>query len=213
MQSIDSPMLIEISTGYSTYNLGFGIGNFKFTKIYNILKFLAKRRIIKNFNKIILDFLKMLPSADNYNSDRFQIIKLMGKDFNFDDIGEEIIKSLKRSLEVENLSSDNIYGENYKYVLDKDLKNKLSYLLGIFGYIRAENILISLIDNNKDGIIYPAIDSLAKINSIKSLPMIINIYKNLSSDYNIKPRAFNSIRILCEKNNIIGIIESLSLNN
>lgn len=205
---IDSPILLDIATGYSSYNLGL----FQPMKIYKILKFLDKKRIINDFNKRILSFLKNLPPGNNYNDPKYQIVGIISKELTFEDIGEEILDLMQKSKDCEYKSLDSI-SSDYSLILDKDLKEKLSYLLGIFGDIRAENILISLIDNNISDIIYPAIDALAKINSVKSLPIIINIYKNLSSDSIIKQRAINAITILAEKNNISDIKNMFDKNN
>lgn len=205
---IDSPILIDIATSYNSINIGL----IQDMRIYNILKFLAKKGIIDDFNKRILDFLKKLSPGNNYNDYRYQIIGIMGRELKFSDIGEEIINAIEKSIEEEKKSSNGMFYNsiNYNSLLDKDLKEKLSYLLGVFGDKRAENILISLVDYNKEGIVYPAIDALAKINSVKSLPIIINIYKNLSSDYMVKERALNAIKIIAEKNKLIhlkGIVE------
>jgi len=66
-----------------------------------------------------------------------------------------------------------------------------------------------LVDNNRDGVIYPAIDALVKINSVKSLPILINIYKNLDVEYYIKIRAYSAIKELAEKNSFYSLKKSL----
>ena len=62
-----------------------------------------------------------------------------------------------------------------------------------------------MVDNDRDSVIYPAIDALVKINSVKSLPILINIYKNLDVEYYIKIRAYSAIKELAEKNSFYSL--------
>ena len=86
-------------------------------------------------------------------------------------------------------------------LIDKDLRDKFSYLLGVFGDIRAEAILISMIDGSSE-IIIPAIDALAKINSLKSISYLIKLYKTIALDYSLKQRVINALKKIKEKNSI-----------
>jgi len=190
---VDSPVLYDFATGYEKGRIGLENG----TKIYNFLKFMDKKGIIKDFNFRVLELLKNLMIS---GYERHGIIRQMSEDLKYDDIGDDIIKIIYESLEAE--KSDQSASLRYQLVLDKDLKDKLSYLLGCFGDIRAENILISLVDNNIEGVILPAIDALAKINSIRSIPLLINLHKNAGSNYPIRRRAINAINTLSEKNGL-----------
>jgi len=191
---VDSPMLME-----DTVSQVYEIRTFGKLNIYNVLRFQQKKGIINDFNKKILELLKRL----NQQS-RYVIIGKMGRELQFNDIGEDIINFIENSIEAENKPFD---PETSFYILDKDLKEKLSYLLGIFEDKRAENTLITLIDSNRDGVIYPAIDALVKINSVKSLPILINIYKNLDVEFNIKIRVYHAIKALAEKNSFHSLKE------
>lgn len=190
---VDSPVLYDLATGYEKNRIGLNNG----TKVYNFLRFIDKKGIIKDFNYRVLELLKYLVNSDY---ERYNIIRYMGNDLKYDDIGDDIIKRIHESLEAEKTTQSFSY---YQIIIDKDLKDKLSYLLGCFGDIRAENILISLIDKNIEGVILPAIDALAKINSIRSIPFLINLYKNAGSNYLIGKRAINAINTLSEKNGLI----------
>ena len=85
-------------------------------------------------------------------------------------------------------------------IIDKDLCNKLAYLLGIFGNKKAEKILITMVDTDKENIIESAIDALARINSLKSIGYLINLFKNFGLDYPIKRRIIDAVRTLKDKN-------------
>ncbi|GAH30520.1 unnamed protein product, partial [marine sediment metagenome] len=58
---------------------------------------------------------------------------------------------------------------------------------------------------DRNGVIYPAISALVKINSVKSLPILINIYKNLDVEPNTKYRAYCAIKVLAEKNSFYSL--------
>ncbi|MCL5985730.1 MAG: hypothetical protein M1371_04100 [Actinobacteria bacterium] len=96
---------------------------------------------------------------------------------------------------------------------DIDLKNKLAYLLGIFGDKRAESTLISMVDTKKEEIVDSAIMALARINSLKSLRLLIFLYKNYNLEYTTRSRIIDAINILKDKNpsvlpdNILDIFE------
>lgn len=186
---IDSPILIEKLTSFDDV-----------TNPYNVLRFLQKNNILKDFNKKILNLI-----INSQPNRRYAIVGEISRELTFNDIGEDIIELLKKSIEIENKNYYDIETGYYVFNLDQDLKEKLSYLLGIFGDIRAENILISLIDNNKGYVIGPAIDALGRVNSIKSIPFLINLYKNTYIDYPLRLRIENTINILCEKNNFISL--------
>ena len=164
---------------------------------YNILKFLQNKGIITDFNNRILSLLKI-----SNPQNRYYIIGSMLKEMKFSDIGQDIINFIENNLEIEKnpIIYDNTNEFIYTGSFDQDLKEKLSYLLGCFGDKRAENVLISFIDNNNPTI-KTAFDALSKINSVKSLPILINLYNNVKDDYNNRYPARYAIMDIISKNN------------
>lgn len=159
-------------------------------EVYEVLKFLYKIGIIENFNELLIKLIK------NDFQSRHELIGKISKDSSFNVFGIDVIKYIERSNGIDKTK----YGSE-SILIDKDLRDKFSYLLGVFGDIRAEAILISMIDGSSE-IIIPAIDALAKINSLKSIPYLIKLYKTIALDYSLKQRVINALKKIKEKNSI-----------
>lgn len=193
---IDSPLLIERLNDYSNY-----------VKSFNLLRFLQKNNILNDFNAEILNLLITLNEQS-----RYEIIGEISRELDFNEIGNDIIERLKKSIEIESRDYNYLDGNAYMFIIDQDLKDKLSYLLGIFGDKRAENVLISLIDNNQGNVTAPAVSALTKINSIKSIPILINLYKNPYIEYPVRFRVITALKILCKNNNFVSFEKIININ-